>query len=187
MIDKDILNIPSVNLQLMVTDCFGREDKEDVLLDSVLAYGKGLVLTANEAEANAVRAFLDELDTGAEVVIETFGGESRAEDADFAFLVHWNLPHSLEEYCRDLGRVGRDGRSVFCELLVDCEELERILGDRSREETPAARLQRTLINWTCEPGCRRKALLNYLGVWTPLDACGLCDNCAEMSVANMPF
>lgn len=178
---EELIDIPAENLHLRLTDCLDREDKEDVLLDSVLEYRKGLVLTANEQEAEAVREFLDKYEVGQEVVIEPFGSSPRDDDEEFEFLVHWNLPPSLADYCRDLARVGLKGGCVFCEMLVSVDDVNAILNECASCETESRELadRRSLLNWTSEPGCRRTSLLNYLGIWTPLVNCGHCDRCLE--------
>jgi ATP-dependent DNA helicase RecQ len=103
---------------------------------------------------------------------------------DVRFVVHCDMPETLEAYYQESGRAGRDGKPADCILFYDEGEARRLrsLVDRNlasdfQREVARSKLQSMVDYCTTSTVCRRKVILDYFG--ERFDApCGGCDICA---------
>src|SRR5215218_10844829 len=104
---------------------------------------------------------------------------------DVRFVLHADLPASLEAYYQEIGRAGRDGRAAEAHMLFGLGDIRMRRLFIDDEDTPAEHRRRahrrldTLIGYCETAECRRRILLNYFG--EAAAPCGNCDNCLDQA------
>ena len=187
------------NLYFEVLQTTNAAEKKQALLEVVRSGGAGIVYCATVREAKAVHAWLTAQGEEAELYHGRLGGRERSErqDAfmrgaartmvatnafgmgidrpDIRYIVHYQLPGSLEAYYQEAGRAGRDGEEARCTLLYDHADRRVQLyfaRKRSKVELVAAYARGTQCRW--------KMILGYFDEAVETDdECGHCDNCVQ--------
>ncbi|MFM9074166.1 MAG: RecQ family ATP-dependent DNA helicase, partial [Bacteroidota bacterium] len=123
----------------------------------------------------------DFLNEEVEIVVATIAFGMGIDKPDVRFVVHYDVPKSLEGYYQETGRSGRDGLEGICLMFYshnDLNKLEKFNKDKSVQERENARILLQEMEFYAEsPVCRRRQLLHYFGEEYGEKSCGSCDNC----------
>ncbi len=116
-----------------------------------------------------------------EVIVATIAFGMGIDKPDVRFVIHHDIPKSLEGYYQETGRSGRDGREGKCVCFYsykDIEKLEKFMkGKPVAEQEVGKQLILETVGFAETSVCRRRVLLNYFGEKYDKENCGSCDNC----------
>ena len=149
------------------------------------------VLKANEIKAAPYHAGLDSatrsqtqddfLMERIDVIVATIAFGMGIDKPDVRFVIHYDIPKSLEGYYQETGKAGRDGGEGLCIAFYaqkDLKKLEKFMeGKPVAEQDIGRQLLQETAAYAESSVCRRKMLLHYFGEEYPHDNCHNCDNC----------
>ncbi len=181
-IDKEIIKFIKANQgKSGIIYCLSRKKVEDVaellVVNGIKALPYHAGLDANTRAANQDKFLMEEAD----VIVATIAFGMGIDKPDVRFVIHYDIPKSLEGYYQETGRSGRDGGEGQCVAFYsykDIQKLEKFMqGKLISEQEIGKHLLMETVSYAESNLCRRKVLMNYFGEDYTQDNCGSCDNC----------
>lgn len=161
--------------------CLSRKKVEEVAqtltVNGIRALPYHAGLDAGTRASHQDKFLMEEVD----VIVATIAFGMGIDKPDVRFVIHHDIPKSLEGYYQETGRAGRDGREGRCLCFYsykDIEKLEKFMkGKPVAEQEIGKQLLLETVGYAETSVCRRRVLLNYFGERYDQDNCQCCDNC----------
>lgn len=181
-VDRDIIRfIKSNEGKSGIIYCLSRKKVEELsetlIVNNIKALPYHAGMDGSQRSANQDAFLLEKVD----VIVATIAFGMGIDKPDVRYVIHYDIPKSLEGYYQETGRAGRDGGEGQCIAFYTSKDLQKLEKFMQGKPIAEQEIGKQLLQETasyCESSvCRRKTLLYYFGEEYKEDNCGNCDNC----------